>query len=60
MEEGDVCAMITPGRNHKRQNGRRFKDPGEPAFTTTTQDRHGVAGIMDGRLRIRYLSSLEA
>ena len=26
----------------KRQNGRRFKTNGEPMFTLTTQDRHGV------------------
>ncbi len=60
MEEGDVCAMITPGRRHKRQEGRRFKDPGEPAFTTTTQDRHGVAEVSGGRLRARCLTSREA
>ena len=27
----------------KRQNGRRFKEDGEEAFTLTGQDRHGVA-----------------
>lgn len=27
----------------KRQNGRRFKEDGEEAFTLTAQDRHGVA-----------------
>lgn len=27
----------------KRQNGRRFKEDGEPMFTLTGQDRHGVA-----------------
>jgi len=26
----------------KRQNGRRFKEDGEPSFTLTAQDRHGV------------------
>ena len=26
----------------KRQNGRRLKEEGEPAFTLTSQDRHGV------------------
>ena len=35
-------AVITPGRMEKRQNGRRFKEPGEPSFTLTCQDRHGV------------------
>jgi len=38
-----VCPVLTPDREEKRQNGRRFKDDGEPAFTLTAQDRHGVA-----------------
>ena len=33
---------ITPDRLEKRQNGRRFKTNGEPMFTLTGQDRHGV------------------
>ena len=37
------CAVLTPDRGEKRQNGRRIKEPGEPSFTLTTQDRHGVA-----------------
>lgn len=43
--------VLTPDRVEKRQNGRRFKDDGEPMFTLTSQDRHGVAvepiGIVD-------------
>lgn len=34
--------VITPDRVKKRQNGRRFKENGEPMFTLTGQDRHGV------------------
>ena len=34
--------VLTPDRVEKRQNGRRFKENGEPMFTLTTQDRHGV------------------
>ena len=34
---------LTPDRAKKRQNGRRFKNDGEPMFTLTAQDRHGVA-----------------
>jgi DNA (cytosine-5)-methyltransferase 1 len=34
--------VLTPDRLEKRQNGRRFKKPGEPMFTLTAQDRHGV------------------
>ena len=43
----------TPDRAEKRQNGRRFKENGEPMFTLTAQDRHGVAiGVeMKGILR---------
>lgn len=37
-----VRAVITPDRLKKRQNGRRFKEPGEPSFTLTTQDQHGI------------------
>lgn len=39
-----VCIpVLTPDRAEKRQNGRRFKENGEPSFTLTSQDRHGVA-----------------
>ena len=43
--EGNKIAIpvLTPDRAEKRQNGRRFKDDGEPMFTLTGQDRHGVA-----------------
>lgn len=34
--------VLTPDRIKKRQNGRRFKEDGDPMFTLTTQDRHGV------------------
>lgn len=37
-----VLPCLTPDRAEKRQNGRRFKDDGEPSFTLTSQDRHGV------------------
>ena len=35
-------AVITPDRIEKRQNGRRMKEDGEPAFTLNAQDRHGI------------------
>ena len=35
--------VLTPDRAEKRQNGRRFKENGEPMFTLTGQDRHGIA-----------------
>ena len=40
---------ITPDRVEKRQNGRRFKEDGEPMFTLTSQDRHGIlqVGMLD-------------
>ena len=34
--------VLTPDRTEKWQNGRRFKTDGEPMFTLTAQDRHGV------------------
>lgn len=34
--------VLTPDRANKRQNGRRFKSDGEPMFTLTAQDRHGI------------------
>lgn len=41
--------VLTPTRPEKRQNGRRFKEEGDDAFTITAQDRHGVmVGIKDG------------
>lgn len=55
--EGPKMCMpcLTPDREEKRQNGRRFKEDGEPMFTLTGQDRHGVltesirlGGIFDG------------
>ena len=47
--------VLTPDRINKRQNGRRFKTDGEPAFTLTGQDLHGV---YDG-VRIRRLTPIE-
>lgn len=40
---GVAIPVLTPDRVEKRQNGRRFKEDGEPMFTLTGQDRHGVA-----------------
>nr|DAM08639.1 MAG TPA: Cytosine specific methyltransferase [Caudoviricetes sp.] len=37
-----VQAILIPDRLEKRQNGRRLKEEGEPAFTLTSQDRHGI------------------
>ena len=39
---GVAIPVLTPDRSEKRQNGRRFKEDGEPMFTLTSQDRHGV------------------
>lgn len=51
----EVIPVLTPDRVNKRQNGRRFKEDGDPMFTLTSQDRHGIA---DG-IRIRKLTPLE-
>lgn len=52
------CAVLTPDRAEKRQNGRRIKEPGEPSFTLTAQDGHGVA-LLDENIRIRRLTPRE-
>lgn len=43
-----VIPVLTPNREEKRQNGRRFKEVGDPMFTLTGQDIHGVM-LRDGR-----------
>lgn len=53
-----VAPVLTPDRAEKRQNGRRIKEPGEPSFTLTAQDRHGVA-LLDKNIRIRRLTPRE-
>jgi len=50
-----IKAVLTPDRAEKRQNGRRFKEDGEPSFTLTGQDKHG---IYDGT-KIRRLTPKE-
>ncbi|EBF5111130.1 DNA cytosine methyltransferase [Listeria monocytogenes] len=40
--------VLSPEREEKRQNGRRFETQGEPAFTITAQGRHGI--IVSGEL----------
>ena len=50
-----VLPVITPDRPEKRQNGRRFKEDGDPSFTLTAQDKHGV---YDG-MKIRRLTPTE-
>ena len=60
--EGTAVAIpvLTPDRINKRQNGRRFKEDGEPSFTLTAQDRHGVAisvqpndKSVDGEIKVK-------
>ncbi len=55
MTKREVKAVLTPDRAEKRQNGRRIKEEGEPSFTLTGQDRHGV---YDG-VSIRRLTPTE-
>ena len=57
-----VIPVLTPDRKEKRQNGRRFKENGEPFFTLTGQDRHGVLiqqGCNKKRVLIRRLTEIE-
>lgn len=43
QDSGIAIPVLTPDRAEKRQNERRFKEDGEPMFTLTGQDRHGIA-----------------
>lgn len=43
QDSGIAIPVLTPDRAEKRQNGRRFKEDGEPMLTLTGQDRHGIA-----------------
>nr|DAP40336.1 MAG TPA: Cytosine specific methyltransferase [Caudoviricetes sp.] len=57
--------VLTPDRANKRQNGRRFKTDGEPMFTLTAQDRHGIAptlrayqgGNLEPKIRVKEATS---
>lgn len=59
-----VLPCITPDRVEKRQNGRRFKEDGEPMFTITSQDRHGIleskrlGGIFDSETQKHQAGSV--
>ncbi|ATC53315.1 hypothetical protein CLI97_04092 [Bacillus velezensis] len=55
----EIRPVLTPEREEKRQNGRRFKEDDEPAFTVNTIDRHGVAIGEYPKYRIRKLTPLE-
>ena len=48
-----VLPILTPDKLMKRQNGRRYKENGEPMFTLTRQDRHGVILKEKKTLKIR-------
>ena len=37
-----IQPVITPDLKNKRQNGRQMKEDGEPMFTITASDRHGI------------------
>lgn len=41
--------ILNPFKENTRQNGRRVKEPGEPMFTITVTDRHGI--VHHGRIR---------
>ena len=47
-----VVPVLTPNRVEARQQGRRFKTNGEPMFTLTAQDQHGVL-LQEKKLKIR-------
>lgn len=47
LETDSACAVLTPDREKVRQQGRRVKNPEEPMFALTAQDRHGVLLIKE-------------
>ncbi|SHK54253.1 DNA (cytosine-5-)-methyltransferase [Hespellia stercorisuis] len=49
LKESGARAILTPGKENVRQNGRRMKEADEPMFTITATDRHGV--VYHGRIR---------
>lgn len=55
VNKPEVKAVLTPNRTDKRQNGRRFKETNEPAFTVTSQDLHSV----QINQKIRRLTEIE-
>ena len=62
LDKGTGLYLVRPviglNRMGKRQNGRLIKNPGEPMFTLTGQDTHGVV-IEDNAFRIRRLTPKE-
>ena len=61
LEPKIAIPVLTPDRLEKKQNGRRFKENGEPMFTLTAQDKHGVMVKQATKqdLRIRKLTPKE-
>ncbi|WP_460036338.1 DNA cytosine methyltransferase [Lactiplantibacillus plantarum] len=51
-----VIPMSSPDVLNKNQNGRRFKNNGDPEFTLTASDRHG---ILTNNMKIRKLTPRE-
>lgn len=58
-KEADAQAAYSPERKSCRINGKGLKHVGEPAYTITTKDRHGVVRCMDNHLNIRHLTPKE-
>jgi DNA (cytosine-5)-methyltransferase 1 len=54
-----AVSVLAPDRPEKRQNGRRFKEDGDPMFTLTGQDKHGVMVAEAQNARIRRLTPTE-
>lgn len=53
-----VQPILTPDRPVKRQNGRRLKDQGEPMFTLTGQDVHGIMEVSNSVDTSGYLREM--
>ena len=49
LVEDAPIPILTPDKENVRQQGRRMKNPDDPMYTITVQDRHGV--VHKGRIR---------
>lgn len=56
---GVAIPVTSPERAVKHQNGRRFKENGEPMFTLTSQDRHGVVLAVNKAIGSVYANASE-
>lgn len=60
IEDEPPRAMLTPDREKVRQQGRRLKEPDEPMFTITAQDKHGIYDPSTNTIHIKECPTLQS